>query len=127
MRVLSNREKIEFFVLSPVFFSLTVALFIFSIWNETVDLGYLLGCLLFAIASARHFCKSSASLWILAVSAGGMHLTQLVFFGFDRNPSEYAIFALQYLAIALMCLSSMTTIVWLVKGKPGTISNQIIT
>jgi hypothetical protein len=120
MRALNRREKIEFFLLSPIFFALMAALLILIclVWYQIVDIGYLLACLLFGIAAAVQFNRSTSWQWIIGGSAAGMHISQIVFFGFDRYPDDYAVCALQYLVISLITLSSITTVVRLMRN-PG--------
>jgi hypothetical protein len=118
MRVLTRREKIEFFVVAPVLFCLWLALFLYSIQEEPVDVGYLIACSMIALGSGFSITRNGSSFMNVLISVCGLQVTQFAFFRFEEMISNFSTLTLQYISIYLMSLTSVTTITWLIKGKP---------
>ena len=126
MRVLTRREKIEFFVVAPVLFCLWLALFLYSIREEPVDVGYLIACSMIALGSGFSIARNGSSFLNILISVCGLQVTQFAFFR-EEMVSNFSTLTLQYISIYLMSLTSVTTITWLIKGKPvkANLSNTI--
>ena len=117
MRVLTRREKAEYCVVAPILVYLWLVMFIYSIQEGPLDAGYLISCVMISIGAAFNLSRNGSLFINLLVAAGGFLVTQFAFFG--REAAEhYSMLGLQYLSVYLLCLTSITNVTWLVRGKP---------
>jgi len=124
MRVLTPKDKVELFVVAPVLFFIGLAIFVYSVRQESVDVGYLIACLMFSVGSGISISRHHSLVINLMVAAGAMQLTQLAFFNSFDLINERVTLTLQYISIYLLSLVAVTNITWFLKGKPKLNNHQ---
>ena len=126
MRVLTRKEKIEFFVVAPLLFFIGVALFIYSVRQESVDVGYLLACLMFGVGSGISLSRNQSLVINLMVAVGAMQLTQWAFFDSFEITDNRSTLSLQFISVYFLSLIATTNITWMIKGRPQSNNPQSI-
>jgi len=117
MRVLTRREKIEYFLVAPLLFYLWLVLFVYSLQHGPFDAGYLVSCFMISVGSAFNLSRNGSLLINLLVTIGGFLVTQFAFFGREAA-DNYPMLGLQYFSIYLLSLTAITNINWFLRGKP---------
>jgi len=118
MRVLTRKEKIESFVVAPLLFLLGVVLFIYSVRQESVDVGYVLACLMFGVGSGISLNRDQSLVINLMIAVGAMQMTQWAFFDSFEISNNRSTLSLQFISVYCLSLIATTNLTWLIKGKP---------